>query len=123
MNYKYTLPSALIGVTISLVQPQAARAICSNDQVDTIGKEITVLIDSESPGSGVIIKQTGNIYTVITAYHVVRNSNLKYQIVTPDNQRYQLNYHGPFIYEIAFKSGSYWVDGGIFFSHVGNCQL
>jgi hypothetical protein len=57
-----------------------------------MGKEITVLIDSESPGSGVIIKQTGNTYTVITAYHVVKNSNLKYQIVTPDNQRYQLNY-------------------------------
>ena len=92
MNYKYTIPAALIGVSIALVQTQAARAICSNDQVDTIGKEITVLIDSESPGSGVIIKQTGNTYTVITAYHVVKNSNLKYQIVTPDNQRYQLNY-------------------------------
>jgi tetratricopeptide (TPR) repeat protein len=92
MNYKYTFPAALIGVSIALVQTQAARAICSNDQVDTIGKEITVLIDSESPGSGVIIKQTGNTYTVITAYHVVKNSNLKYQIVTPDNQRYQLNY-------------------------------
>ena len=92
MNHKYTIPAALIGVSIALVQPQIARAICSNDQVDTIGKEITVLIDSESPGSGVIIKQTGNTYTVITAYHVVKNSNLKYQIVTPDNQRYQLNY-------------------------------
>jgi hypothetical protein len=92
MNYKYTFPAALIGVSIALVQPQVARAICSNDQVDTIGKEITVLIDSDSPGSGVIIKQTGNTYTVITAYHVVKNSNLKYQIVTPDNQRYQLNY-------------------------------
>jgi tetratricopeptide (TPR) repeat protein len=92
MNYKCTIPAALIGVSIALVQTQAARAICSNDQVDTIGKEITVLIDSESPGSGVIIKQTGNTYTVITAYHVVKNSNLKYQIVTPDNQRYQLNY-------------------------------
>jgi tetratricopeptide (TPR) repeat protein len=92
MNHKYTIPAALIGVSIALVQPQVARAICSNDQVDTIGKEITVLIDSDSPGSGVIIKQTGNTYTVITAYHVVKNSNLKYQIVTPDNQRYQLNY-------------------------------
>ncbi|KHG40993.1 hypothetical protein OA07_14495 [Aphanizomenon flos-aquae 2012/KM1/D3] len=49
MNHKYTIPAALIGVSIALVQPQIARAICSNDQVDTIGKEITVLIDSESP--------------------------------------------------------------------------
>jgi tetratricopeptide (TPR) repeat protein len=92
MNYKYTIPAALIGASIALVQTQAAKAICSNDQVDTIGKEITVLIDSESPGSGVIIKRNGNNYTVLTAYHVVKNSNLKYQIVAPDNQLYQLNY-------------------------------
>ncbi|MBE9248919.1 hypothetical protein IQ226_06995 [Dolichospermum sp. LEGE 00240] len=69
MSYKYTFPAALIGVSIALVQPQIARAICSNDQVDTIGKEITVLIDSESPGSGVIIKQIGNTYTVVLAFH------------------------------------------------------
>ena len=92
MNYKYTFPAALIGVSIALVQTQVARAICSNSQVDTIAEKITVLIDSPEPGSGVIIKKEGNTYTVLTANHVVKNRNFKYTIVTPDKQRYPLNY-------------------------------
>ncbi|MDB9455908.1 tetratricopeptide repeat protein [Dolichospermum circinale CS-534/05] len=92
MNYKYTIPAALIGVSIALVQTQVARAICSNSQVDTIAEKITVLIDSPEPGSGVIIKKEGNTYTVLTANHVVKNRNFKYTIVTPDKQRYSLNY-------------------------------
>ncbi|WP_066426017.1 serine protease [Anabaena sp. 4-3] len=92
MNYKYTLPAAIIGLSIAFVQPQVATAICSNKQVDEIAEKITVLIDSKAPGSGVIIKRQGNIYTVLTAYHVVNKPNFKYEIVTPDNQRYQLNY-------------------------------
>ncbi len=92
MNHKYTIPAALIGVSIVLVQPQIARAICSNSQVDATAEKITVLIDSKEPGSGVIIKKEGNNYTVLTAYHVVKNQNFEYTIVTPDEQRYTLNY-------------------------------
>jgi tetratricopeptide (TPR) repeat protein len=63
MNNKYTLPAAVIGISIALVQPQAARAISSNNQVDVIGERITVLINSKEPGSGVIVKGKGNILT------------------------------------------------------------
>ena len=92
MNYKYTIPTAIIGLSIAFVQPQVAKAICSNSQVDATAEKITVLIDSQEPGSGVIIKKEGNTYTVLTAYHVVKNQNFKYTIVTPDEQRYPLNY-------------------------------
>ncbi|MFY7885805.1 MAG: trypsin-like peptidase domain-containing protein [Dolichospermum sp.] len=93
MNYKYIIPTAIIGLSIAFLQPQAAKAICkSNQQVDKIAEKITVLIDSPEPGSGVIIKKEGNTYTVLTANHVVKNQNFKYTIVTPDKQRYPLNY-------------------------------
>ena len=92
MNYKYTISTAIIGLSIAFLQPQVARAICSNSQVDATAEKITVLIDSQEPGSGVIIKKEGNTYTVLTAYHVVKNQNFKYTIVTPDEQRYTLNY-------------------------------
>ena len=93
MNYKYTIPAAIIGLSIAFSQPQAARAICkSNQQVDKIAEKITVLIDSPEPGSGVIIKKDGNTYTVLTANHVVKNRNFQYAIVTPDGQSYSLNY-------------------------------
>ena len=90
MNYKYTFPAALIGISIALVQPQVAFAL-SSGEVAKMAKQITVLIDSKSPGSGVIVKRSGNTYTVLTAGHVVASKN-KAEIVTPDGQRYQLNY-------------------------------
>ncbi|MTJ34967.1 tetratricopeptide repeat-containing serine protease family protein, partial [Dolichospermum sp. UHCC 0260] len=90
MNYKYTIPAALIGVSIALVQPQIAFAL-SSGEVAKMAKQITVLIDSKSPGSGVIVKRSGNTYTVLTASHVVAGKN-KAEIVTPDGKRYQLNY-------------------------------
>lgn len=92
MKYKYILSSLFIGLSIALSQTRSAQAISCNQEVDTIGQNITVFIDSKQPGSGVIIKREGNIYTVLTAYHVVNNPNLKYEIVAPDNQRYQVKY-------------------------------
>ena len=79
MNYNYTLPSIFIGLSIAIIQPQAAQAISCSKEVDTIAEKITVLIDSKAPGSGVIIKREGNTYTVLTAYHVVKQPNLKFK--------------------------------------------
>jgi hypothetical protein len=42
MNYKYTIPAALIGVSIALVQPQIAFAL-SSGEVAKMAKQITVL--------------------------------------------------------------------------------
>jgi V8-like Glu-specific endopeptidase len=92
MKSNYTLLSIFIGLLLTLIQAQAAKAISCNEQVDSIGEKITVLIASKVPGSGVIIKREGDTYTVLTAYHVVNQPNLKYEIVTPDNQHHQVQY-------------------------------
>lgn len=52
-----------------------------------IAKQITVLIDGQNPGSGVIIAQSNNIYYVLTAKHVVATSD-EYEIVTPDGRKH-----------------------------------
>jgi tetratricopeptide (TPR) repeat protein len=92
MKYYHILPPALIGVSMVLVQSQIAVAI-SPQEVEKIGREITVrIVDSQNPtnaGSGIIVKRSGNTYTVLTAYHVVK-SDKKYQIFTPDGQSNQL---------------------------------
>lgn len=88
----YKILALVIAILIILSHSHVAKAICSNGLVDKIAEKITVLIDSPKPGSGVIIQKKGDIYTVLTAYHVVKDRNLKYQILAPDNQRYQLNY-------------------------------
>jgi tetratricopeptide (TPR) repeat protein len=93
MNFSNKLPIALIGTvaTIVIVQQPTVAAI-STDEVGRIAKSITVLIDSKNPGSGIIIKREGNVYTVLTARHVFKEPEAKYEIVTPDGKRYLLNY-------------------------------
>ena len=93
MKYHYALSSAVIGVSIVLVQPQVVNAL-SSEQVGEIAQGITVLIedtDKKDNGSGIIIKKEGNTYTVLTAAHVVAKAK-QYEIVTTDNQRHQLDY-------------------------------
>ncbi|MDB9508747.1 GUN4 domain-containing protein [Microcystis aeruginosa CS-338/01] len=56
-------------------------------------KEITVRIDvegsyKEDGGSGVIVRQQGQFYTILTAYHVVQEKrNYKVLIFNPSNQQ------------------------------------
>jgi tetratricopeptide (TPR) repeat protein len=61
-------------------------------EVDRVAQQITVRIDAsdKSNGSGVIVAKDGNTYYVLTAAHVVKKTE-KYQIVTPDGQRYPID--------------------------------
>jgi FOG: TPR repeat len=74
--------------TIEQQQPKPAITV---DQIDQIAEQITVLIDTVNPGSGVIIgKKSGfltNTYYVLTAKHVIKGKN-EFDIVTPDGKRY-----------------------------------
>jgi tetratricopeptide (TPR) repeat protein len=92
MKYYHALSPVLIGISIVLVQSQVAVGL-SASEVEKIAREITVqIVDSQNPsfaGSGIIIKQTGNTYTVLTARHVAKEG--KKQIITPDKQTYQIN--------------------------------
>jgi tetratricopeptide (TPR) repeat protein len=91
MKSYYALAPVIIGVTIALVQPQIAVALTSTE-VAKLTKAITVLIDNKNgSGTGVIIKREGKTYTVLTAKHVVEDQD-QYEIVTPDGQRYPLDY-------------------------------
>lgn len=96
MRFSYGLPVALMGAaaTVALVQPYLALALAPNlapNQVYDIAKDITVLIDGQFPGSGVIVYKQGKTYTVLTAKHVVATED-KYEVVTPDSNRYKVNY-------------------------------
>jgi serine protease Do len=67
-----------IGVIAGMGQP-AAIALPANE-VGQVAKGMTVLIDSQSPGSGVIISKQGTLYTVLTAAHVVEYVDYDYSI-------------------------------------------
>ncbi|WP_299411617.1 serine protease [Acaryochloris sp. IP29b_bin.148] len=91
MFKQFTYPTvALMGVAVLAIAPQPSQAL-SPEQVSGIAKQVTVLIEGQNPGSGVIIKRDGSTYTVLTAFHVVATPD-EYDIVTPSDQRYKLDY-------------------------------
>jgi serine protease Do len=86
------LPAVLLGsaVVVALVQPQAVIA-GPNAQVETLARQVTVQIQGQAPGSGVIVARQGQTYFVLTAAHVVPSPD-EYEIVTPDGKKYPLDY-------------------------------
>jgi tetratricopeptide (TPR) repeat protein len=91
MSAKISLWTGLIGIgaTIALVQPIAAAKF-SVEEIAKTAQAITVLItEPNSVGSGVILQHQGEIYTVLTAAHVVKN-NANYTITTPDDRKYEV---------------------------------
>ena len=94
MKFSYGLPVALIGAAaIALVQPQLAVALTTDEVYDLAG-EVSVRIDGPSGGlsngTGVIVDKQGNIYTVLTNWHVVKTSG-SYVLTTSDDQRHVVN--------------------------------
>jgi serine protease Do len=90
---RYLIPICLTVTTVLIAPYQAdaareARAILARE-VGAIAKKTVVRIESSDGGfgSGVIIgraeKGNKNIYTVLTAAHVVRTPDTNYRIVTP----------------------------------------
>ena len=76
-----------------IVQQHIAVAL-SPVELNRIAAEITVLIEGQGPpGSGIIIAREGNIYSVLTAKHVVKSIHAGEEgdIVTHDGERYYLD--------------------------------
>lgn len=93
MFNRYLMPICLTVTTVFISTPSVdaareARAISSRE-VAAIAKRTVVRIEASDGGfgSGVTIGRTEkgnkNIYTILTAAHVVRNQRISYQIVTP----------------------------------------
>jgi tetratricopeptide (TPR) repeat protein len=73
---------------IPLVQVVATAA--TTPEIAQTAKSIVVQItEPGSQGSGVILQRKGDVYTVLTAAHVVKNKNIAYTISTADGQKYQ----------------------------------
>lgn len=82
----YGLSGVLVGAaTVVLIQGQVVLAL-TVPEISQIAKSTTVHIDSQTPGSGVIIQRSGNNYTVLTSAHVVMTEDT-YEVVTFDGQR------------------------------------
>jgi tetratricopeptide (TPR) repeat protein len=99
------LPLAVLSlvVTVPSISPQlnlataqalplsAPRLALNPAQIATIAEQISVRIDGQAPGSGVLLARQGQTYYVLTAAHVVATPD-EYDIVTPDGKKYKVNF-------------------------------
>jgi tetratricopeptide (TPR) repeat protein len=93
MSSRISLWVGIIGIaaTIPLVQPNIAAAKNSAEIAKT-ARAITVLItEPGGVGSGIVLQRQGDIYTVLTAAHVIKNKGkVDYKITTPDDRKYDI---------------------------------
>ncbi|MDA7435790.1 tetratricopeptide repeat-containing serine protease family protein [Synechococcus sp. AH-601-C19] len=82
----------ITAATTAVVLHQGAAIAQDASAVARIAKAITVRIEGSTQGSGVIVKQEGNRYTVLTAWHVVSGNQPGEEvgIYTPDGKQHQL---------------------------------
>ena len=88
MNKATIIIGTATAAAIILTVPQIVRA---NPSI--VAKEITVLIEGPVHGSGTIIAKNGNTYFVLTAAHVVKDTNPgeETHITTHDGQLHAVN--------------------------------
>jgi tetratricopeptide (TPR) repeat protein len=112
-HYNARLSAAILGVGFALVQVQSAQAL-TKVEVSKIAQSVTVMIQNaqnpQNAGSGVIIKREGEVYTVLTAHHVVQRAP-DYKVMTPDAKLYPMvqgsvkPFPGVDLALLQFKSG------------------
>ena len=93
MSSQIRLWAGLIGIAATIPLVQQVAVAKSSVEIGETAKAITVLIVQPNKpddfGSGVILQRQGDIYTVLTAAHVVRNKT-SYKITTPDDRKYDI---------------------------------
>lgn len=73
MKPSYVLTPYVFGVVALVAFPFSPAQALSVSEVSTLAEAITVRIDGQNSGSGVLIKRQDSTYTVLTAAHVVGN--------------------------------------------------
>ena len=84
---QYILGVSTLYSSIYVFQIKNLRAE-ENKNISSIAKQITVRIEGAIQGSGVIVNKKKNIYTVLTAWHVIKDflPDEEVEIITSDNK-------------------------------------
>ena len=98
MRFTPELAVILGATTAAVVHLQPVLAVKSVQiprltaaEINNIARQVTVNIAGlDGKGSGVIINRQGNVYTVLTAFHVVAKSG-DYRVITGDRESHTIN--------------------------------
>jgi S1-C subfamily serine protease len=88
MGYLGSWLPITVGISVVLVQPAVLAK--SATEVNNIAQAIAVKIaTTNGNGSGILLQKQGDVYTILTAAHVMKNARASYTITTPDGRTYQ----------------------------------
>ena len=97
MNFYQQILIGICGVSLALMpkamvnsaqEYQIVQAL-SSQQVNLRAKQVTVRIDGDSLGSGIIIASNNNKYTILTNWHIVKDLG-NYVVQTVDGRQHQV---------------------------------
>ncbi len=88
MNSRRFILAGLLGLTPALIQPHIALCYTAED-ISRIAKDVTVIIDGNELGSGVVIGHQGYDYSVLTNWHVLKSAE-NATVKTKDGAKYQI---------------------------------
>lgn len=90
MKLAYKISSLSTGIVMGVILWQPFIFAKSVAEIGQIAKSTTVLIQGSDTGSGVLIRQDGTTYTILTARHVI-DAPGTYEAVTTTGKRYPIS--------------------------------
>jgi serine protease Do len=90
MKFTYKIGSTIAGATMCTILWGPIAVAKSVAEIGQIAKSATVLIQGSDTGSGVLIRQEGSTYTILTARHVI-DAPGTYEVVTTTGKRYPIS--------------------------------
>lgn len=90
MKLAYKIGSSVAGMMIYVFLWQPNSFAKSVAEIGQIAKSTTVLIQGSDTGSGVLIRQDGSTYTILTARHVI-DAPGTYEVVTATGKHYPIS--------------------------------
>jgi serine protease Do len=90
MKFTYKIGSTIAGAMMCTIVWGPIAVAKSVAEIGQIAKSATVLIQGSDTGSGVLIRQDGSTYTILTARHVI-DAPGTYEVVTTTGKRYPIS--------------------------------
>jgi serine protease Do len=90
MKFTYKIGSTVAGAMMYTIIWGPIAVAKSVAEIGQIAKSATVLIQGSDTGSGVLIRQDGSTYTILTARHVI-DAPGTYEVVTATGKRYPIS--------------------------------
>ena len=87
--------------TLTILSWDRKAYALSKTDISKVAEEITIQIDGSVQGSGVLIKKVNDLYTVLTAWHVIKENSFNEEVIIKTNDGKTHNWQGDSLTQIG----------------------